>query len=183
MDNKLNCDRHRIFFSARTQRTGKGTRFCAVRMLIRFLWTRPEEQASKRTLRGIMDDAVDSLRENDSYGSLARFVEVDRRRLRISKLEAEGLSIFQSTKSRDFATVLARIRSRMSSPSWTTLYPNVLLMNLTFQTSLELLCRAARPVVVATPASALLSHFFFLLGASQDSRHSRHNINVGLATL
>lgn len=41
------------------------------------------KQASKRTLRGIMDDAVDSLRENDSYGSLARFVEVDRRRLRI----------------------------------------------------------------------------------------------------
>ena len=35
-----------------------------------------------------MDDAVDSLRENDSYGSLARFVEVDRQRLRISKLEA-----------------------------------------------------------------------------------------------
>lgn len=60
------------------------TRFCDVRMLIRLLWS-PEEQASKRTLRGIMDDAVDSLRENDSYGSLARFVEVDRRRLRITK--------------------------------------------------------------------------------------------------
>lgn len=54
-----------------------------------------------------MDDAVDSLRENDSYGSLARFVEVDRRRLRISKLEAGGLSIFQSTKSRDFASYFA----------------------------------------------------------------------------
>lgn len=51
-------------------------------MLIRLLWS-PEEQASKQILRGILDDAVDSLRENDSYGSLVRFVEVDRRRLRI----------------------------------------------------------------------------------------------------
>lgn len=78
-------------------------------MLIRFLWTRPEEQASKqaskRTLHGIMDDAVDSLRENDSYGSLARFVEVDRRRLRIIKSDARSrraldISINQISKLR-----------------------------------------------------------------------------------
>lgn len=47
-----------------------------------------EEQVT--TSRGeVVDDAVDSLRENDS---LARFVEVDRRRLkfRIGRPEAEG---------------------------------------------------------------------------------------------
>lgn len=81
-----------------------------------------------------------------------------------------GHSIFQSTKFRNFASHSRGSDRRASSPSWTTLYPNVLLMNLTFQTSLELPCQAARPVIVATPAGALLRPFFFLLGASQDTR-------------
>lgn len=81
----LNLQLCRVKHSSACEPERRGrTRFCDVRMLIRLLWS-PEEQASKRTLRGIMDDAVDSLRENDSYGSLARFVEVDRRRLRISE--------------------------------------------------------------------------------------------------
>jgi len=78
----------RIFFSVWTQKTRKELAFVPSECLFVSCERAPRSKQASEPLRGIMDDAVDSLRENDSYGSLARFVEVDRQRLRISELEA-----------------------------------------------------------------------------------------------
>lgn len=64
-------DRRRIFFSVRTQRTGKELAFVPSECLFVSCERAPRSKQASEPIRGIMDDAVDSLRENDSYGSLA----------------------------------------------------------------------------------------------------------------
>lgn len=113
----LSYGRRRIFFSVRTQKTGKELAFVPSECLFVSCERALRSKQASEPIHGIMDDAVDSLRENDSYGSLARFVEVDRRRLRISESErsdSEGSRYLNCIKSRDFTTMLARIYSLIS---------------------------------------------------------------------
>lgn len=150
------------------------------------------KQASKRTLPGIMDDAVDSLRENDSYGSLARFVEVDRRRLRISGSEARSREGFRYTaiqKKNQIYQVSRFCVTPRDDPLRTDLPPNrarrrrrgrrsilmMLLMNLTFQTSLEPALPSGSASRCRTPASALLTPFFFTFRSQPRTRDPRES--------
>lgn len=160
LDNKLNCDRH-ILLRAHPKDGERNSLLCRPNAYS-FLVDAPRGASKQANLAR-------------HYGRRCRLSTWERL-LRLSRTIRRGRSTtsenlrIRSRRALYFnqvsrLRVILRDNTRadpcMSSPSWTTLYPNVLLMNLTFQTFLELPCQAARPVIVATPAGALLSHFFF----------------------